>query len=118
MIAVGTNFRLTCDEMTVYFTNDNKVDRIVSTGNVIITQPDRVTHCGHAEYFRDEDKFVLTDQPRILNGKDQLYSTQITIYRATQKLVTQGGRTTTIISSESMGTPPAPSPGSTPLPTK
>ena len=52
---------MTCQEMTVYFTNDNKVDTIIATGDVIITQPDRVTHCGHAEYFHDDDKFVLTE---------------------------------------------------------
>ena len=43
VVTVGTNFRMTCQEMTVYFTNDNKVNKIVATGDVIITQPDRIT---------------------------------------------------------------------------
>ncbi len=113
VIAVGTNFRLTCQEMTVFFTNDNKVDRIVATGDVVITQPSRVTHCGHAEYFRDEDKFVLTDQPTILDGKNQYISPVITIYRTSQKIEMKGGRTNVILGPDSMSTP-APSP----LPTK
>ena len=69
MVVVGTNFKMTCQEMTVYFTTDNKVDTIVATGDVIITQPDRVTHCGRADYFHDEDKFILTDQPVIHDHK-------------------------------------------------
>jgi lipopolysaccharide transport protein LptA len=120
VIAVGTNFRLTCQEMTVFFTNDNKVDRIVATGDVIITQPDRITHCGHAEYFRDEDKFVLTQSPIILDHKNQIAGPQITIYRTTQKMEITGGRSQTIIANENMGSAPASgaAPGSGPLPNK
>ena len=103
VVVVGTNFKMTCHEMTVYFTTANKVDKMVATGDVIITQPGRVTHCGHAEYFHDEDKFILTDQPTILDNKQTLSSSIITIYRTTQKLVTGGGRTTVTIPSESMG---------------
>ena len=110
VVTVGTNFRLTCQEMTVYFTKDNKVDKIVATGDVIITQPDRVTHCGHAEYFRDTDTFVLTDQPVILDHKNQAHGTKITIERTTQKMTIDGGRSTVIISNDSMGGPKAPPP--------
>ena len=110
VVVTGTNFRMTCQEMTVNFTKDNKVDTIVATGDVIITQPDRITHCGHAEYFHDDDKFVLTDQPVILDHKNQIIGPEITIYRTSQKLEVKGGRSTTIISNDSMGTPPAPPP--------
>jgi lipopolysaccharide transport protein LptA len=114
VIAAGTNFHLTCQEMTVFFTNDNKVDQIVAIGDVIITQPDRVTHCGHAVYTREDDTFVLTDQPRILNGgKDQAFGTQITINRTTQKMTIDHGRSTIILGPGSMGGPatkPAPAP--------
>lgn len=119
VIVVGTNFRLNCQEMTAYFTNDNKVDRIVATGDVIITQPDRITHCGHAEYFRDEDKFVLTQSPTILDHKNQVIGNTITIYRTTQKMTVTGGRSQTIISNDNMGSGAAPGAVPTaPLPTK
>jgi len=103
VVVTGTNFRMTCQEMTVNFTKDNKVDNIVATGNVVITQPDRTTHCGHAEYFRDSDKFVLTDQPTILDHKDLLSGTQITIYRESKKMEVTGGRTQLILGPGSMG---------------
>jgi lipopolysaccharide transport protein LptA len=113
VVVLGTNFKMTCQEMTVYFTKDNKVDHIVSTGNVIITQPDRITHCGHAEYFHDTDTFVLTDQPVILDHKNEIHGTRITIERTTQKMTVDGGRSTVILSNDSMGTPPTPPPPST-----
>jgi lipopolysaccharide transport protein LptA len=105
VVVVGTNFRMTCQEMTVYFTNDNKVQRLVAVGNVIITQPDRVTHCGHAEYFHDSDTFDLTDQPVILDHKNQVSGPEIIIDRTTQKMTVKGGRSKVLIQDENMGAP-------------
>jgi len=105
VVVVGTNFKMTCQEMTVYFTTDNKVDHIVSTGDVVITQPDRVTHCGHAEYFHDADEFILTDQPVILDHKNTVSGPEIDIFRTTQKMIVKGGRSTTVLGNDSMGSP-------------
>jgi lipopolysaccharide export system protein LptA len=110
VITVGTNFKMTCQEMTVNFTSDNKVDTIIATGDVIIIQPDRVTHCGRAEYFHDEDKFDLTDQPVILDHKNTVRGPEIIIFRTTQKMIVKGGRSTTIISKENMGSSTATAP--------
>jgi lipopolysaccharide transport protein LptA len=103
VVVLGQNFRMTCQEMTVFFTKDNKVDKIVATGDVIITQPDRVTHCGHAEYYQNTDTFVLTQEPVILDHNKEVRSTCITINRQTQQMITNGGRTTVTIPNSSMG---------------
>ena len=105
VVVDGTNFKMTCQEMTVYFTNDNKVDHIVATGNVVITQPGRVTNCGHAEYFHDDDKFVLTEEPEINDHGNQVTGTQITIYRTTQKMVVDHGPSKVIIGPGNMSAP-------------
>lgn len=98
VVVIGQNFRMTCQEMKVYFTNDNKVQKIVATGDVIITQPDRVTHCGHAEYYQDSDTFDLTQEPIIYQGTDKiLKGTEIVIDRKSQKLTTKNGPTTVIM---------------------
>jgi lipopolysaccharide export system protein LptA len=72
---------------------------------VVITQPDRVTHCGRAVYFHDEDKFDLTEQPVILDHKNTVSGPEIIIYRTDQKMVVKGGRSRTIISNASMSSP-------------
>jgi lipopolysaccharide transport protein LptA len=102
VVVIGQNFHMTCQEMKVYFTNDNKVMKIVATGDVVITQPDRVTHCGHAEYYQDSDTFDLTQEPIIYQGKDKLTGTEIIIDRKSQKLTTKGGRTTVTLNNASM----------------
>ena len=113
VVVVGQNFRMTCQEMTVFFTTDNKVSKIVAVGDVIITQPDRVTHCGHAEYYQNTDTFVLTQEPEILDNNNDVKSTRITINRQTQQMQTDGGRTTVTIRNSGMGAAPL-SPTTTP----
>ena len=88
--------------LCINFTKDNKVDTIIATGDVVITQPDRITHCGRADYYHDEDKFVLTDQPRILDHKNQISGPEITIYRTTQKMEIKG-RSNVILGPDSLG---------------
>jgi lipopolysaccharide transport protein LptA len=102
VVVVGQNFHMTCQEMKVFFTNENKVSKIVATGDVVITQPDRVTHCGHAEYTQDNDTFVLTEEPVIYNGKTKVEGTRITINRQTQQMQTDQGRTTVTIQNSDM----------------
>lgn len=100
---VGSNFTLKCNEMTVNFTKDGKVDTITAVGDVVIEQPGRITHSGQAQYFRDEDKFVLTDQPTILDNKNQITAPRITIFRTKQQMITDGGRSTTILGNQNIG---------------
>jgi lipopolysaccharide transport protein LptA len=111
VVVTGTNFNMTCQEMTVIFTKDGKIDNILSVGNVVITQPDRITHSGQAQYFSQDDKFVLTDQPVIEDNKNKIAATIITIFRANQKMITSGRCTVVIINGgPGAGTPTPPTP--------
>ncbi|MCE0496647.1 MAG: LptA/OstA family protein [Methylacidiphilales bacterium] len=100
VVTTATNFKMTCQEMTVNFTNDNKVDTITSKGDVVITQPGRVTHSGQAQYFHDEDKIVLTDSPVINDNGNVISAPKIIIFRTKQSLYTEGP-TKTILPQES-----------------
>ena len=104
VVVTGSNFNMTCQEMTVFFTSDSKIDNIIAKGNVVILQPGRITHCGQAQYFHDEDKFVLTDQPDILDNKNEIQAPKIIIHRGQQSLETVGRTTTKIIDSGGGGT--------------
>jgi lipopolysaccharide transport protein LptA len=97
VLVTGTSFNMTCDEMKVIFTKDGKVDHIIASGNVVITQPGRITHSGQCEYFREDDKFVLTDQPVIVQDKNKISAPKITIYRTTQTLETEGKPSTVVL---------------------
>jgi lipopolysaccharide transport protein LptA len=107
---VGTNFSMTCREMTVNFTKDGKIDNIIATGDVVINQPGRVTKCGRAQYFQDEDKFVLTDQPIIVDNKNQITAPKIIIYRTQKTIQTEGRSRVTLPEGSGATSAPAGSP--------
>jgi len=110
VIVTGTNFNMTCEEMTIIFTKENKIDNIVAKGNVVITQPDRITHSGQAQYFQDEDKIVLTDQPTILDNKNQIWAPVITIFRTKQSMFTTGRTKTLLVNGMGSANATTPSP--------
>lgn len=97
VLVTGSNFNMKCQQMTVIFTKDSKVDNILAKGDVVIEQPGRITHSGQAQYFREEDKFVLTDQPTILDNKNQISAPKIVIFRTKQSLLTEGRTKTTLV---------------------
>ena len=107
---VGTNFNMKCQEMTVNFDKAGKIDNIVAKGNVVIVQPGRITHCGQAIYYHDEDKFVLTDQPIINDNGKTIAAPKITIYRTRQSLYTEGKSRVTIPKGSALSNPSASSP--------
>jgi lipopolysaccharide transport protein LptA len=109
VVVIGTNFSMKCQEMTVNFDKEGKVDTIVSKGDVEVVQPGRVTHSGQAVYYKDEDEFDLTDQPVIVDNKNRISAPEIIIYRTKQSMYTKG-KTTTVIPEGSAfsSTPPAP----------
>jgi len=108
VVVTGTNFSMKCQEMTVNFDKAGKVDTILAKGDVEVVQPGRVTHSGQAMYYKDEDKFVLTDQPVIIDNKNKVSAPEITIYRANQSMFTKGRTTTVIAEGNAFGsTPPA-----------
>ena len=82
-----------CQEMTVNFDKAGKVDTIISKGDVQVVQPGRVTHCGQAIYYHDQDMFDLTDQPVIVDNNKKIAAPEIIIYRNKQSLYTKGKST-------------------------
>jgi len=108
VVVTGTNFTLKCEEMTVNFDKANKIDNIVAKGDVVIVQPGRVTHCGQAIYYHDEDKFDLTDQPIINDNGKTIAAPKITIYRSRQSLLTQGKSTVVIPEGSGLNNSPTP----------
>ena len=97
VVTTATNFKMTCQEMTVTFTNENKVDTITGKGDVVIIQPGRITHSGEAQYFHDEDKIVLTDSPVINDNGNVISAPKIIIFRTKQSLYTEGPTKTILL---------------------
>ena len=97
VLAVGTNFNMKCQEMTVNFDKSGKVQTILSKGAVEVIQPGRITHCGQAIYYHDQDMFDLTDQPVIVDNSKTIAAPEIIIFRTKQSLYTKGGKSTVVL---------------------
>lgn len=106
------------DRMTIfYLERDNpqpneeglagKVDRIEVDGGVHISQKNIVATGEHVVYFNEENKIILTGNPRVERGKDSIQGEKITLFLDTEKSVVEGGPTqpveATIYSSSSGG---------------
>jgi lipopolysaccharide transport protein LptA len=113
VVVTGTNMNMTCEEMTVFFTQDSKIDNIIAKGNVVIVQPGRITHCGQAQYFRADDKFILTDHPDILENTREIQAPKIILYRTQGTMSTEGRTKTTIKNSSGAAAAPG-TPANTP----
>lgn len=82
------NANLKAHLMKMYF--DKKTEaltKVEAYGNVKIKQPKRESSCRKAVYFTDEDKVVLTGNPRIIQGVDLYTAKKITIYDKGEKVV-------------------------------
>lgn len=91
VLVAGTDFKMTADEMTVFFAEkDNKVEHLIARGNVQIEQPDRTAKANQAEYTVADDKIVLTGSPEVVQNKNRVSGTKITIYRSSNRMETDG----------------------------
>jgi lipopolysaccharide export system protein LptA len=90
------------DQMTVFYLKQEKpesnegslagkIDRVVVDGNVHITQKKVVARGEHVVYFSEENKVVLTGQPRVEKGKDFIQGDKITLFLDSEKSVVEGG---------------------------
>jgi lipopolysaccharide export system protein LptA len=69
----------------------NRVDRIEVTGDVKITQGDKLATCDKAVYYRQDQKIVLSGNPQVSQGKDVLNGRVITLYLLEERSVIEGG---------------------------
>lgn len=85
------NFNLESEELTVYFSTSNKMERIVARGNVRIKQgADRSATCREAEYIVAEKKIRLTGDPVVMQNQNRVTGTVITIYPENDRMEVDG----------------------------
>ncbi len=86
------NFVIDCDKMLVYYAGSSgnqgtadesktKIDKIVATGNVVITRAKGGTATAEkATYYQKDEKIVLTGNPIMKQGGDLVKADRITIF--------------------------------------
>jgi len=69
---VRDNYRLTCDRLIIYYTPDQKIDRLVATGDVKVVEGDRVVTAGRAVFDNKRELLTLTEDPVLTQGQNVL----------------------------------------------
>ena len=72
-------------------TGSRKIDEIVAKGNVIIDKSDGRATCGHAVYYKDEEKIVLTESPVAWQGGTKVTGPKMTMYLKEGRSIVEGG---------------------------
>ena len=82
------------DRMEVYTdSKTDKIDRVVSTGNVrIITRDCRFGTALRAEYYDSDQRVVLIGNARVWRDADIVTGERITIYLAEDRSLVEGGK--------------------------
>ena len=82
------------DKMEVYTdSKTNRVERVVSTGNIrIITRDCRMGTAERTEYYDAEQRVVLIGNARVWRDSDVVTGERITIFLAEDRSVVEGGK--------------------------
>ena len=94
VIARQNNSVQYADKMEVYTdSKTDKVERVVSTGNVrIITRDCRMGTAERTEYYDAEQRIVLIGNARVWRDADVVTGERITIFIAEDRSVVEGGK--------------------------
>lgn len=68
-----------------------RLDRIELSGEVKISQGEKLATCEKAVYYRQEQKIILSGNPQVSQGKDVLNGRLITLYLLEERSVIEGG---------------------------
>lgn len=84
-------FNLESEELVVYFSPENKMERLVARGNVKIKQgTERSATCREAEYLVAEKKIRLTGEPVVMQNQNRVTGTVITIFPENDRMDVDG----------------------------
>ena len=92
MVARQKDMTITSNELTATYTDDGKELReVVATGNVRITQQDKIAVADSALFLNTERKIVLTGSPKVWQGKDIVSGEKIIYFLDEDRTTVEGG---------------------------
>jgi len=98
--------------LTVYYNEQNEMEKIIAEGDVRINQKDRVGTCQLATYRLEDKSIVMEKGPRIWRGGDVVEGETITVFMDNDRMIVEGGARAVIHKNEDNKVPPAPVAGS------
>ncbi len=87
VVVVDPRMRMESQKLHVFFDTSNNVESVVATESVKVVQEDRVATCGRAVYTAGNGAIVMTVNPVLTRGRDQLRGDEIRIYVHSEKVI-------------------------------
>lgn len=83
------DMELTSDELTIYLTDNDEVERIIATGNVVIRMEGLNSRSGRATYTLEDQVMVLEDNPQVFRERSVLVAEKITYHRLEDRMTAE-----------------------------
>jgi len=80
VVAKRADMIIFSDQISAVYTEDGKIEKIISRGNVKINQADRTATCQEATFFQLRQQIVMTGKPKVWQGKNIVTGDRIIIY--------------------------------------
>jgi lipopolysaccharide export system protein LptA len=84
VFGVKGDLKVWCDQMYVYYTTNQQgkreVSKVIALGKVIIEKGKWKAYAGKAVYFRNQEKLVLEETPKVWHDKNLVEGDIIIIY--------------------------------------
>uniref|UniRef100_A0A7V4N4T3 Lipopolysaccharide transport periplasmic protein LptA n=1 Tax=Thermodesulfobacterium geofontis TaxID=1295609 RepID=A0A7V4N4T3_9BACT len=84
VFGIKGDLKVWCDQMYVYYTTTQEggreVSKVVALGKVIIEKGKWKAYAGKAVYFKNQEKLVLEETPKVWHDKNLVEGDIITIY--------------------------------------
>lgn len=102
VLVTDREVKIMADRLKVFFTEDNKVDRIEAEGRVSIIRNDLKAMGERATYDIKEGKMQLTGNPVIQRAQDMLAGETITLWRDSKRILCEPKARLVITSEQGM----------------
>lgn len=109
---VGTNLNLSGDELHITaqkkgakdatVTTMGQITQIIAVGNVKIRQEGRIAEAGRAEFYPEEKKVLLTDNPMVTDAQGTVSGEEIEWFHGQRRAQVRGGTQRVVVKLDSM----------------
>ncbi|MFH1475955.1 MAG: LptA/OstA family protein [Verrucomicrobiota bacterium] len=102
VVVTDREIKILSDRLEVFFTEDNKVDRIEADGRVTIIRNDLKATGAKAAYDMQTGKLQLTGNPCIQRDQDKLTGETVTLWRHSRRILCEPNARLVIASEQDM----------------
>lgn len=92
VVVTEPRVKMESQKLHVFFDASNNVESVVATESVKVTQENRVATCGRAVYTVQSGAIVMTIDPMLSRGRDELRGDEIKIFVNSQKVISTPGQ--------------------------